>query len=1544
MRIRPSGVGKIRGAGRPAPAITPIAAGQPGAGYTKLPDNSYVLQADIEAMKRQWPEGHKILTEQGYAAYSQAVTKAQKQAGVAGDIKAKYSSKLPVIMSMPGLGYPMGKRDPFTFVTKLSPKATDIPKAPGYYQYSTKVKVKGKTLQTSDPTGGTYAPYSHVLIPHKTVSFTKEDTKTTTYTYARLEDGSLVLVNKSTETKAGGGPIWVTNAQTGARLAVSRAVYEKTYAGPFFGATHEQKMGAQKLAPELAAKEGKDYEGLSSKVKQGLYQQALGLVSASGYYDKDAITKATFIMPGTIAGAKVEKHEGFTWVKAEGGGFIVTPPKGEKYWTRESGGAKLKGGDEYWATFSPAVASAVKKLKPFTKPDDTFDWAKLITKGTTQEVIAAVKAFGIEHTALKGVRQSIDAHPELGMALSEGGWEGYDKKAVEIQVEWESELRESSPKLYEIYKKEGYDGLEKVYKTIDKASETLAQAGMVEVEDGKTYYKVTEAGASDNPKVVAAIGILNQYFPSEPTPTVTVPGVIGWENSLTGKKLSEVEGQKIFDDYYVKRDKLIKEGMLFSEEWFALVHPENYLQRTSASAAILAKEIAVIGAEVIVPGVYLARHWNEISPAEKALWIAVDVACIIPFITAPARAAKGVATASKIARLKAAGRAVGAESVAYLRAPVDVVIHPIRTGKAGITQLRTLAENIAHPKKIPEAVITTANKAIKLKVSETTSARQAIEIRDKLVVLAARGDRPVVQVGGLTVELTHSPLMKEARGLVHATPDVEALVRGAKVKAKPGVPKEEQGLFVSHEPAIQFAEQSAFGVSTIPLPKEAAEAVIKVGKYKAADLVKIDASPLRSVSLADARNIPKELAPALEAYIRKSKARVYGSFNEWLKNPKAARPNDIDLAVKNQQKVLNDILGIARSKGFQARRVEHAVEVFHKSQWWKIADVDSLLHHRTMIPSELMQPARPINGIYFETLGEQYLRQSYGAVAKTEKAAERAERLARSAKLVEAKLKAAGAVIMRPGIIIYSPKTAERAISSGKLWAGTAEMERRFRVGQLLPEVRQRLFTRIGSSAQRLEIWLEKPLTAKQIAKLKVLGLVEWIKAPFKPPIIISRGRKVVRGLKPGEVDDLAKLLRQSGNVDQARNLIRAERAVRSVRQSPPVLVRATGRLDPLESRKVPARKSREIATRMERLRLVRLERIKPTLARARVRPVRGEIERLIRPERLTRAERKRLQRDRARLERVNRRIARLERVRRLTRVGRLRLGRLRLERLRLERLRRGDFLRLHLPEAVGEAKHRHYKGAVAWRQGALKRKGVIVPVYKVWRYPYRQEDLDTFFQNELPPGVIVTPGGARSAYKSIQLYKGKVPPVGVRQADIGAVLVTVKAPTALPGRAGAITFKKDVKGIRGTSKEALKKLPLGTTLSQLVEGNYNSRIPRSTVGMMLTGKLGKSSSKEIADVLKNLEAEPSTGETGVLAVGEEAPLTTGYTKEEVLKRLPDSKRREVERLLVETVGYAPTRGYPKFKIAVTSKLRSKKKKTSPSRRETSPIASTGRF
>jgi len=87
-------------------------------------------------------------------------------------------------------------------------------------------------------------------------------------------------------------------------------------------------------------------------------------------------------------------------------------------------------------------------------------------------------------------------------------------------------------------------------------------------------------------------------------------------------------------------------------------------------------------------------------------------------------------------------------------------------------------------------------------------------------------------------------------------------------------------------------------------------------------------------------------------------------------------------------------------------------------------------------------------------------------------------------------------------------------------------------------------------------------------------------------------------------------------------------------------------------------------------------------------------------------------------------------------------------------------------PEVKEAKRQKRYEGAVAWQQGGLLRKGKLVPVWKVWSRPYRQEDLETFFEDELPVGVKKVKG-IKSAYETIQQFRGKLAPGETQEADI---------------------------------------------------------------------------------------------------------------------------------------------------------------------------------
>jgi hypothetical protein len=427
------------------------------------------------------------------------------------------------------------------------------------------------------------------------------------------------------------------------------------------------------------------------------------------------------------------------------------------------------------------------------------------------------------------------------------------------------------------------------------------------------------------------------------------------ENVKSGQEASEEANQHIA----IKLAKSMWEGMTPWDE--------------SKGEQATPEGIVTMAGEILVPGVYTIRHWDEMSPTDKALSIAMDVIELIPFITAAAKGAKAVSTAGRGARFMGAVKGIGKEIVSQVRAPIDMVIHPIESVKGTYRTARELVENIADWHKIPEAVITTSDGTVRLLVDETTSPAQAMAIRDQLMDLVAQGKRPVVEVGDQVIELSQSALMKEiGGGVVHTTPQGGAFLNGLEVLDKFDdtgkiMPLSEQGLFVANQPLPRFAGSSAFG---------------------------------------------------------------------------------------------------------------------------KTGDM--------------------------------------------------------------------------PAILIFGKETAEKAIPSGKIYQSAigkvSEMELKFPVGTVLDAPKQQLFTRIGPLGQRVEIFLDNPLNAVQIARLKGLALIEDLKAPFSPSLTIS-GTSGITNLTDDSVDEIVDILRSSDNIDQARALKNTLNITRTQRMVPRSLESLTGKV-----------------------------------------------------------------------------------------------------------------------------------------------------------------------------------------------------------------------------------------------------------------------------------------------------------------------------------------------------------------------------------------------
>lgn len=226
------------------------------------------------------------------------------------------------------------------------------------------------------------------------------------------------------------------------------------------------------------------------------------------------------------------------------------------------------------------------------------------------------------------------------------------------------------------------------------------------------------------------------------------------------------------------------------------------------------KGATVMAAEMLVPGVYTARHWKDLSTGEKVFNIVIDAAAIIlPTAKAAGVAGRTVAgTATRVGVMKAAGRAALVEAGRTVIAPVNAIIHPVGTAKAAFNDIRNLVEVVGHPGRLPAMSVYTSEGTVRLLIKGNISEARALAIRDQLMEAVKNGERAYIKIGNQTIELRRSALMKELPGgLTHATPQGNFFEDVLKVERKPGMPASEQGLFVAPDPVPRFAETSAFG-------------------------------------------------------------------------------------------------------------------------------------------------------------------------------------------------------------------------------------------------------------------------------------------------------------------------------------------------------------------------------------------------------------------------------------------------------------------------------------------------------------------------------------------------------------------------------------------------------------------------------------------------------------------------------------------------------------------------------------------------------------
>lgn len=795
---------------------------------------------------------------------------------------------------------------------------------------------------------------------------------------------------------------------------------------------------------------------------------------------------------------------------------------------------------------------------------------------------------------------------------------------------------------------------------------------------------------SGNYDLIAISEALQSGRIKEDTITSILGNAITQEAKSIGDIIKKLEPYKSGDDYFLA--DALKEGAITKSEAREIFSNETMTQVTIGEAfatqkmegapdvsgkytapairgerkAFPVKEAALIAADIVVPYVYVARHWKELPVWERALWITLDTALfIIPMAGAGVRGARGIAVAAKeagrLARVGGALKNIGREALIMVRAPVDAIMHPVAATKQGIKDFRSVVENVVRGRKIPEAVLTTTEGTVRLSITNATSADEFMRVRDALIKAAAQGDMPVIALrdkAGKTIanlQLAEAPLMRELKGgVVHTTPWGEKFRAGLRVEAMANLPLAEQGLFVSHEPLPRFARQSAF-------------------------------------------NLPVEIGQRT-----KGGQTITTRFG-------ANQVVNIHLRKELPKSVLQDLA---------------------KSRLVQVGD-------------DLIQP-----------LGSKNIKKLTQALRESDnvKAAIALEQTVDSYK---------------PIFRIMSPDKAKEIIASGKTYRGAVELEAKLPVGAKILPPKQILVTRIGPESTEVQLWLDKALTKKQIAKLKLEGLLEAFRQPFRFPLKITD----VKGkLTPIQVKQLTAAMRDAGNPAVARSLERAYRLTKSGQR----MAQVAGKVAALIVARTPQRAVG--ITRPEGVELVRaaewLERaerpaevIRTKTGKVVRRPPRAErAERVTRPrrtERATRTERP------SRIERTTRaeRPSRAERPTRGERLERPVRGERPVRPIRPERpvrpvrrKRPTKVTRLFdMPPVKGKKKFKREGPPLAvWDQG-MYYVTVFPPFRTKGREPGKPGKPDVVYSREKPPWATKTVKGKRSPQRSLQTF-GKVP------------------------------------------------------------------------------------------------------------------------------------------------------------------------------------------
>jgi len=380
----------------------------------------------------------------------------------------------------------------------------------------------------------------------------------------------------------------------------------------------------------------------------------------------------------------------------------------------------------------------------------------------------------------------------------------YTAQTKEFEA-WLDGLKRDYPDIYKTYEAEGYDALNKSLADMKKQQASTMATLDSKYKRGEGYDLVTalwdkvttvkdlkdagfDAQAVDEvEKVISNTQSLDAEFQKLPSTQQTAI-CAKTTNSKSYENLNFGDKLKVLDFY----SAAVKPG-----GWTAF----KYSQQKGLQEA---KQMLI----ALTPIVGTVHYWDRMATWEKVLSIVGDVACFIPIIAGAASGARATKGYTAGARMKAAVQGAGAMALAEVTAPAEIIFKPVATAKGIGRQVQSIAETLAHPRKLPLGGMELAYTTARLPVDDIGGAKKAMQLRDAAVAAAIQGKPATVKIGDVSLSLTPSELQKVGGAMaVHATPDIRPYLNGAVVKAG----AEGSGMFISPNFHSRFAQATAFG-------------------------------------------------------------------------------------------------------------------------------------------------------------------------------------------------------------------------------------------------------------------------------------------------------------------------------------------------------------------------------------------------------------------------------------------------------------------------------------------------------------------------------------------------------------------------------------------------------------------------------------------------------------------------------------------------------------------------------------------------------------